>query len=106
MRIANLLAYRCVLQFRLDRRIDGFFGKRPMLGRFVGKLFAELHQRSSGSSTRDGWPEEETTFYRLANAVLPSVKIRLTSPPLIAKIRPDRRSERLHSTASLRHRAF
>jgi hypothetical protein len=62
---ANLLAYRCALQFRFDRRIDGFFGKRPMLGRFVGKLFAELHQRSSDSRTRDGWPEVETTLYPL-----------------------------------------
>src|SRR6266566_1998885 len=59
--IANLPAYgRELEKFRLDRRIDGFFGKRPMLGRLVGKVFAELHQRSSDSRTRDGWPEEET----------------------------------------------
>src|SRR5437660_4308701 len=90
--IANLLAHRCELQFRFDRRIDGLFGKRRMLGHLVGGIRC-FQQRSSSSRARDEWPEEETTFYRLAQAVLRLVKIRLTSPPLIAKIRPDRRSE-------------
>src|SRR6266566_1373350 len=81
---------------------------------YAGRCLAASSGRYSLNSIRglptqrlgmDG-PRQRRSFFRLAKAVLPLVKLRLTSPPLIAKIRPDRRSERFHSSGSLRHPAF
>ena len=102
--IANLPAYgRELEKFRFNRRIDGLYSQAAGCLATSLEVFAVFQQRSSSSKARDGWPEEETTVLQ---DILRLVEIRLTSPPLIAEIRPDRRSERFHSSGSLRHPAF